>query len=129
MALVGAGLGIDHDDATVAVTVGDVDLAGVGVDLDVSRLAEQGLVVAAAGGAKLADDEHRLAVLGVLEDGAVGLGVAGDPDESLAVDMYAVLVGDPRLGVGPTPALDEVAVGIELQDRRCGRAALVARRA
>ena len=69
-----------------------------------------------------------LAVLGVLEDGAVVGGVAGDPDEALLVDVDAVLVGHPRPGLGTAPALDEIAVGVELHDRRRRRAALVARR-
>src|SRR3954468_7670171 len=59
-----------------------------------------------------------------LEAGAI---VASDPDEALIVDVDAVLALDPFVaGAGPAPGLDEVAVGIELQHRRCSLGKLVA---
>ena len=64
MPLVGAGLGIEDDDAAVAVAVGDVDLVGRRIDLDIRRAAEPVGVVAAAGLALLADLQQELAVAG-----------------------------------------------------------------
>src|SRR6478672_3099141 len=95
MPLVGAGGGVEHDDAPVAVAVGDVDLVGVLVDRGLGGLAELGGVVAALAGRDLADLHHELAVEGEFQDGVVVIGVAADPDESPLVDLDAVLAPDP----------------------------------
>jgi hypothetical protein len=55
----------------------------------------------------LADLQHELAVGRELEDLAVVVAVAGDPDEALRVDVDAVLVARPvvaRAGGRPTSA-------------------------
>src|SRR3954470_17885055 len=58
--LVGAGGGVEHDDAAVAVAVGDVDFVGGVVDGGLGGLAELGGVVAALGRRYLADLHHEL---------------------------------------------------------------------
>ena len=45
--LVRAGIGIKHDDAVIAVTVGDEYFIGFGIDFSVRRAAEPGSVGAA----------------------------------------------------------------------------------
>src|SRR5262249_29652357 len=99
VALVGERVGVEHDDAAIAVAVGDVDLVGRLVDLDIGGLAEQGRVVAAAGRRDLADLAHELAGARELQHRAVGIGVAAHPDEALAVGEDAVLAADPGVAV------------------------------
>ena len=55
MPLVGAALGIEHDDAAVLIAVGDVEFAGRFVDDHVRRAAESAGRVRAGGSAGLAD--------------------------------------------------------------------------
>src|SRR6185437_16153701 len=119
IALEGPGVGVEHDDTVVAVAVGDEQLVRFLVDLHGRRLAELGGVVAASARAGHADRQQQLlAVVAEFVDGAVVLGVAGDPDRAGAIDEQAVLVDHPRLGVGEAPSLDEVALGVELHGRR-----------
>ena len=86
-------------------------------------------VVAAAGRAELADRQHRLAVLGELEDGAVVWRCCRRSRRSPAWSTWMPCsLATHGVAVGEAPALDEVAVGVELHDRRRRRAAFVARR-
>ena len=80
MAFVVAGLGVEHDDAAIAVAVRDVKLARGIVGDHVRRPAELGLAVGAARRAGLADLLQELAVGRELQDLVIALVVAGDPD-------------------------------------------------
>ena len=129
MALVGAGLRIEHHDAPVAVAVGHIDLLGGDIDRDVGRRAEPLGRVAVGLVDRLADLQHELAVHGELENLAVGLVVAGEPDEIVVVDVDAVLALGPVVALaGAAPVADQVAGLVEHQHRRRGRAALGLRR-
>ena len=123
--LVLAGIGIEHDDAAVAVAVGHVDLVGLGVDADVGRTPQPRRVVAAAERAGAADLQQERAVARELQDLAVTLPVAPDPDVVQVVDEDAVLLVRPLVAVaGTAPGLDDVALLVELDHRRRRHAAL-----
>ena len=78
---------------------------------------------------KRADLHQELAVLGELQDVRVLLAVAADPDVALVVDMDAVVGFRPLVALArPAPGAHQVAVRIELQDRRRRAAALGDRR-
>ena len=127
--LVGAGGGVEHDDAAVAVAVGDVDFVGVLVDRGLGGLAELRGVVGALARRDLADLHHELAVGGEFQDGVVVVGIAADPDEALLVDLDAVLAADPFIAfAGAAPGAQQIAVGVELEHRRRRHAAFRARR-
>ena len=128
--LVGAGRGVEHDDAVIAVAVRRrrASLAAR-IDPDVGRLAELGGVVVALARTGLADLHHELAVAGELQDEAVVLVVAAEPDEAL-VDRRGCRAPAwaSRSPARPAPGLHHVALGIELDHRRRRHAALRARR-
>ena len=100
--LVGAGRGVEHDHALVAVTVGDEQLVGLAVDHHVGRTAEMLGVVRPGRRAGLADPHDELAVARELEDVPAGRDVVADPDEIVVVDVDAVAVVAP-LVAGPSP--------------------------
>ena len=78
-----------------------------------------GLAVGAAGGAGLADLLQEFAVGRELQDLVVVLAVAGEPDVALFVDVNAVLALRPVVaGPGAAPALQQAAIGGEVQHRR-----------
>src|SRR6185295_17861332 len=119
VALVVAGLDIEHNNAPVEIAVGHVELAGGLVRHHVGRASELGLAVGAAGGTGLANLLQELAVGRELEDLVVVLAVAGKPDVALLVDVDAVLALGPFVASAwAAPALEQPAVGRELQDRR-----------
>src|SRR5262245_46935163 len=127
--LVGAGRGVEHDDALVAVAVGDEQLVGLAIDHHVGGTPEMLGVVRSARRAGLADPHHELAVAGELEDVPAGLDIVADPDEVVVIDVDAVPIIAP--GVARTiaaPALHDLAVLIELDHRRCRHAAFHVRR-
>ena len=127
--LVGAGGGVEHDDAVVAVAVGDVDLVGLLVDRGFGGLAELRGVVAALARRDLADLHHEFAVEGEFQDGVVVVGIAADPDETPLVDLDAVFAPDPLIAfAGAAPGAQQVAVAVEFQHWRRGDAAFRARR-
>ena len=129
MPLVGAGGGIEHDDAVVAVAVGDVDLAGFLVDRGFGGLSELRGVVASLARRDAADLRYELAVEGEFQDRVVVVGVAADPDEAFLVDLDAVLAPDPFIAVaGAAPGAQQIAVGVEFQHRRRRDAAFRTRR-
>src|SRR4051795_4078661 len=100
--LVGAGGGVEHDDAAVAVAVGDVDFVGGVVDGGLGGLAELGGVVAAFGRRDAADLHHELAVGTEFHDDIVIVGITGEPNIALVVDFDAVLAADPFIAFAGT---------------------------
>src|SRR5262249_15678469 len=62
-----------------------------------------------------ADLQHKLSVLGEFQHMAIVVTVAADPDESLVVNVDAVLVLEPVITLSrPAPAPEQIAVLIEL---------------
>ena len=129
VALVGAGLRIEHHHAAVGVAVGGVDLLGGDIDRDIGRRAQPLGRVAVGLVDRLADLQHEFAVHGELEQLAVGLVVAGEPDEIIVVDIDAVLALGPIVALARTaPMADEIAGLIEDEHRRRRHATLGLRR-
>src|SRR5215472_1621282 len=129
MPLVGTGRRVEHDDAAIAIAVGDVDFVGLLVDRRLRGLAKLGRVVGALARRDLADLRHVFAVERELQDRVVVVGVAADPDKATLVDLDAVLASDPLIAfAGATPGAQQIAVHVEFQHRRCRHAAFRARR-
>ena len=104
MALVGAGLRVEHCDATIAVAVGREHLFRNNIDRDVGRRTEPLGRIAVVAGARLADLQHELAVHRELEKLSVAFPIARKPDEIVVVDKNAVLVLGPLVaGPGSAP--------------------------
>jgi len=139
-----SGIPVDHQDAFVHVAIGDVRFVVRRIDLDVGRIPEErgpvasaGGRVAAAGQTRLADLHDESAVLGELEHLVVAAAVPGEPDVVVVIDEDPVLVvrplaslcsnafrgEEPRI-IGTTPRTKEIAVPIELHDRRGAVAAI-----
>ena len=127
-----AGVGVEHDDAVIAVAVGDEQLVGARQHPRVrGAMHVRGVGVALALVA-LADLQDELAVERELQERVVGhrlqagdaggrAVVAADPDEALVVDVDAVLALGPFEAVArAAPGLDEIAGGVEHHDRRRG---------
>src|SRR5437870_6636563 len=91
MALVGSGVGIEYDDAAVAVTIGNKHLVGLIVDGDARRPTQMGCIVAVNAYAASADLQQKLSVLAEFEDLAVAVPIAGEPDIVLRINGDAVL--------------------------------------
>src|SRR5688572_30800675 len=125
VALVLAGIGVENDDAAIAVAVGDVGLVGRGIDEDLRRPPQMFRVVAAFVDALSADLQEELAVAGELQDVRVLLlVVAADPDVAFVIDREAMVVRGPLVAVPrTTPVPEQVACLIELEHGRRRRAA------
>src|SRR5215510_14273195 len=127
--LVGASRGVEHNDALVAVAVGDEQLVGLTIDHHFGGPAEMLGVVRSARRAGLADPHHELAVARELEDVPAGLDIVADPDEVVVIDMDAVPVVAPRVARAiAAPALHHLAVLIEFDHRRRRHTAFHVRR-
>src|ERR1044072_1837092 len=96
MAVVGAGLGVEHDHAASAVAVRDVDLVRRIVGEHMRRAIEaRGVVRAwALGAVILADLIDELSVRREVQE-LVAIIVAADPDAAIRRNMDAVLVLPP----------------------------------
>ena len=129
MALVGAGLGIEHDHAAVGVAVGHEHFLRGDVHRNVGRRAQPLGRIAVVALPRLADLQDELAVHGELEELAVLLAVAGKPDEIVVVDEDAVLALGPLIALPRSaPVAEQVAGLVEHQHRRSGNAAFRFRR-
>jgi hypothetical protein len=91
VALVLAGFGVEHDDAVIAVAVGDVELVGVLVHERLGREPEVGNVVAAFARRRLPDLHQEFSVPGELQHHVVVERRAG---LALAFVLLTVLSGD-----------------------------------
>src|SRR6516165_5306941 len=133
-ALERAGVGVEHNDAMVAIAVGDIELVALRVYPHVCRPVQVCGVGIALALVAVADLHDELAVLGELQELIVGYrlearqavgraAVAADPDEALVVDMNAVLALRPFVaGAVAAPGLDVVAGLVEHHDGwRCHR--------
>src|SRR4029077_9040216 len=110
VALVGAGVGIKHDDAMIAVTVNE-DFIGRWVDFRIGRPAQAARIGAACLRSGFADLQHELSVLSEFQDVTVVVAIAADPDEAFGIDIDAVLVFEPVVALAwPTPGLEQIAV-------------------
>ena len=101
-----------HDDALVAVAVGDVRLVGLRVDEDLRDAAEVLGVVAAAALALAARTASGTCRPRELQDVRVLVAVAADPDVVLVVDRDAVVRRRPLVALaGTAPVADELPAG------------------
>src|SRR5215471_15060434 len=129
MPLVGAGRRIEHDDAVIAIAVGDIDLVRRLVDRGLRGLAELGRIAGALAWRDLADLRDELAVEREFQDRVVIVRIAADPDEAAFVDLDAVLAPDPFIAfAGTAPGAQQIAVHVELQYGRRRHTAFRARR-
>src|SRR6516165_3170244 len=125
VALVVAGFGIEHRDAPVGVAVRGKHLLRRDVDGNLRWRAESRGRIAVVALALPADLQHELALYGELEELAVLLAVAGEPDEIVAVDENPVLALRPLKALaGAAPVAEQIAGLVEYQHRRRGNAAL-----
>src|SRR2546430_11435958 len=129
VALVGAGLGVEDDDAVVRIPVRHEELVRRRIHRHARGAPEMRGVAVAARHARLPDLEQELAVPRDFQDLVIPRAIAADPDVTLRVHEDAVL--DPRPVVAPTrasPGLEEIPGGVELQDGRRRHAAARTRR-
>src|SRR5206468_9718903 len=91
VALVGTGLGVEHDDAAVTITVGNKHLVGLVVHRNSCRPAQVRCVIAIDSHAALPDLQQKLSVFGELEDLTIAVAVTGEPDVVLRINGDAVL--------------------------------------
>src|SRR5689334_2135461 len=128
MALVSAGIGVKHNDAMVAVTVGDENFVGRWIDFRVGRAAEPRGIGAAGLWAGLSDLQYEFSVLREFQHVAIIVAIAADPDETFVVDIDPVLALEPVVAFsGAAPGFEQVALLVKYQDRRRRHAALGAR--
>src|SRR5207248_5530108 len=126
--LIGARRSVVDNNAAIAVAVGDVEFVDRLVDRGLGGLAELGGVITAGARRDLADLHHELAVEGEFQKHVVVVGVAADPDKAALVDLNAVLAADPFIAfAGSAPGAQEIAGGIEFENRRRRHAAFRAR--
>ena len=112
----------------VTVAVGDVNLIRLGIRHHVGGAAEPRLRRRAFAAVILADLLEEFSLWREFQD-LVAVVVAAEPDIAVAVDVNAVLVLHPRLARGgAAPGGEQIALGIEFQNRRRGFAALGFRR-
>ena len=112
-------IGIKHNDAPVAVSVGNEELVrlciheGVGGLIQVLRI---GVAFALSG---LADLHHELSVLCELQDLMILGSVAANPDELFVIDVNAMLRSGPvEARSGASPRAKEISGSVELENRR-----------
>src|SRR4029453_8270570 len=101
MALVLAGLGVEHDHAVIDVAVGDVQFVGVAIDDHVRRRAEVIRVVAAAALPLTADLHQELALAREREDLRIFLAAGSQPDTIAMIDVDAMLERGPPSALAP----------------------------
>ena len=120
MALVGAGLRVEHDHAPIAVAVRDEDFVGPIVGEHVRRTIEPRGVTRtrALAAVVLADLVDEFSIRREVQD-LVAIVVAADPDGAVLVDVQAVLVRHPLVAVTrAAPVAQQISVDVELHDRR-----------
>src|SRR5712691_6497043 len=124
VALVGAGPGVEDDDAVVLVPVCHEELVHRGIHRHVGGAAEMRGVAVAARHARRADLEQELPVAREFQYLVVLLTVAADPDGVLGVHVDPVLVQRPVVALArAAPRLEEIPIGVELEDGRRRRTA------
>ena len=135
--LEGAGLGIDHPDAPVAISVGDERFVRLRVDEHFRGLVRVLRVLVAAADVAAANLLDELPRGRELQDHVVVARRhvrprpridAGNPDAIVGIDENAVLRVGPVVAVaGPAPRLEELSVRVELDHRGRGVGALLRR--
>ena len=138
MAPVQSGISVNHQDSFVHVPVGDVGLVVVGIHLHIGRVSQERSAVASAGGGVAAagdagstDLHDERAVLRELEHLVIAVAVPGEPDVVVVIDEDPVLVvrplasqrggtsrGEESRIIGTSPRPEQIAVRVELHDRR-----------
>src|SRR6516225_4936862 len=121
-----AGVGVEHGDAVIEVTIGHIEFVGRRIDHHVGGAADAHLIQAVGLLGRLADRHQEFAVVGELHHHAVVLAVAAEPDIAFVVDEHTVLVLRPVIALGglrSAPRLDHIARLVELDHRGRGVAA------
>ena len=125
-----AGVGVEHDDAVIAIAVGHEQLVGARQHPRIRGAMQVRGVGVAFALVALADLQDELAVGVNFRSASSATGfrpadaggralVAADPGEALVVDVDAVLALGPLVAVArAAPGLDEIPGGIEHHDRR-----------
>ena len=145
------GIGVEHDDALVAVPVGDVQFVGLRIDEHLRRPFQVFDVVAAFALERMPDLHQEFSVLrelqnlivgegarlacfgrgagpGLLHLGIHGAAVPANPDIALVVDGNSVVGVRPVVALaGSAPVPNQVAGFIEFENGRRGDAAIRAR--
>src|SRR5216683_7660889 len=108
-AFVRTSVRIEHDDAFVAVAVGDENLIGLGIDENVGRLPKAGCIRVALLLRGMTDLHYEFAVFRELQD-LVVVPIAADPDVSFVVHGNSMLSRWPGVAISrlATPALNVV---------------------
>ena len=109
----------------VPVSIGHVGFVGAFIERNLRHLVEGPHVVAA--GVRIRETElfHELALARELQDVPVVGAVAANPEVALAVGRDAVVRFGPLEPLtGTTPSLDQIALRVELENRRCRDTAL-----
>lgn len=107
--LVSAGVGIENDDATVAVAIRDEDFVGLRIDTNAGGSFQILGVVATTGFPVMADLQNEFPALRELEDVGVFVGVSAYPNVFFIVDEDAMLIVRPLISLArATPSLNEV---------------------
>src|SRR5215471_9088323 len=129
MAFVDAGIGIENDDTTVEISVGDKQLVCFRIDEQSRRPTEICRVVAAAIFSSMADLQKQLPFGRELQDLVIFPGIAAEPDIVFVIDENPMLGGKPLVTLSwPSPRLKELSVRVEFQHSGRRSAALGLRR-
>ncbi len=121
--------GVEHDDASIAVAVSDVQLVAHRIDDEVGRPSHIRGVIASLAHARLAELAQELALLGESQNLMILGAVAGEPHDVLLIDEDTVLGLRPVVPLTRTsPRVHQLARLIELENRRRGNAAVGLRR-
>ena len=114
------GLGIEDHDAPVAVSIRDEEFVRTWLHEEICRAAQMSRIVAAHVDAGLTDGENVLAVPGELHH--VESIARAEPDEAVVIDIDPVLLIKPGIALARTaPGLEDVALGIQFENRGCGK--------
>src|SRR5262245_39172568 len=125
MTLVLSGVGIEHNNAPIDVTIGYKNFVSLCIVACLGGPVEVFRIVASGTFTGMTNLKEEFAVLVELQDLCITHAVTGDPEIALGVDGQPVLVRGPFITrARATPSFDEMATGIEFRDVRRRDAAI-----
>jgi hypothetical protein len=129
MALVGAGVGIEDDDSTVAIAIGDIRLIRRWIGEDLRGLPEVLNVVAPVVHAVFSELQKELTVAVELENLGVLRSVSCEPDVAFVIHRDSMVAVGPVVAfAGAAPRFDQIPGLVENEDWRGHFAALSERK-